>query len=57
MTAALTEVRAARREIFRRMLPATLLLTEDVILDRLAAHDLSGGEIKNVILNAARNAL
>ncbi len=47
----------ARREIFRRMLPATLPLTADVNLDRLAAHDLSGGEIKNVILNAARNAL
>ena len=49
--------KAARREIFRRMLPKNLPLDADVDLDALASKDLSGGEIKNAILNAARNAL
>ena len=48
---------AARREIFRRMLPENMPLAKDVNLSKLAAYDLSGGEIKNVILNAARGAL
>ena len=49
--------REARLEIFRRMVPDTLPLAKDVDLEALAAADLSGGEIKNVLLNAARNAL
>lgn len=49
--------RNSRREIFRRMLPGKLPLGADVDIDVLADYDLSGGEIKNVILNAARNAL
>jgi hypothetical protein len=47
----------ARREIFLRMLPAALPLEADVNVDLLATADLSGGEIKNVVLNAARKAL
>lgn len=49
--------RASRREIFHRMLPKKLPLADDVDLNTLANYDLSGGEIKNVILNATRNAL
>lgn len=49
--------RASRREIFIRILPKKLPLADDVDVDALATHDLSGGEIKNVILNATRNAL
>lgn len=49
--------RESRREIFLRMLPDKLPLADDVDVNVLASHDLSGGEIKNVILNATRNAL
>lgn len=49
--------RASRREIFARMLPSKLPLQADVDIDSLATHDLSGGEIKNIVLNAARKAL
>lgn len=47
----------ARREIFARMLPQQLPLAPGVDFERLSNEDLSGGEIKNVILNAARRAL
>jgi SpoVK/Ycf46/Vps4 family AAA+-type ATPase len=49
--------RDLRRRIWQKLLPAKMPLGPDVDLDRLAAWDLSGGEIKNVILNAARLAL
>lgn len=45
-----------REQIFTRMIPAKMPLDKDVKLPELAAHYLSGGEIKNVILNAARFA-
>jgi len=32
-------------------------LANDVILEALAEHELTGGEIKNAIINAARSAL
>ena len=48
---------AERRAIWSKLLPDRLPLAEDVDLDRLAAAELSGGEIKNVVLNAARLAL
>ncbi len=47
----------ARREIFRRIIPSQLPLAADVSIDILSENDLSGGEIKNVVLNAARIAL
>jgi SpoVK/Ycf46/Vps4 family AAA+-type ATPase len=45
-----------RREIWRRMIPEKMPLL-DVDFEQLAARDLTGGEIKNVVLNAARIAL
>lgn len=49
--------RAMRRKIWELLLPARLPRANDVDLDRLADADLCGGEIKNVVLNAARLAL
>jgi ATP-dependent 26S proteasome regulatory subunit len=49
--------RAGARAIWKKLLPAKLPLESDVELDELAAADLSGGQIKNVVLNAARRAL
>ena len=48
---------AARRRIWEKLLPPELPLARDVDLDRLAELDLSGGEIKNAVLNAARAVL
>jgi hypothetical protein len=48
--------RALREAIWKRMLPKSLPLAKDVEIAELAQKDLSGGEIKNVILNAARAA-
>lgn len=48
--------RAQREEIWRKLLPPRMPLAHDVDPARLAEADLSGGEIKNVILNAARLA-
>lgn len=47
---------ALRRELWQKLLPKRMPLAEDVDIDRLSSNDLSGGEIKNVILNAARFA-
>ena len=49
--------REERRAIWRKLLPEKLPLAEDVDLRTLAEVDLSGGEIKNAILNAIRMAL
>lgn len=49
--------RVMRRQIWDLLLPEKLPLARSVDLDRLAEADLSGGEIKNVVLNAARIAL
>ena len=46
-----------RGEIWRRLLPEKLPLADDVQVDDLASRELTGGEIKNVVLNAARIAL
>jgi hypothetical protein len=48
--------RTLREAIWKRMLPKSLPLARDVDIAELAQKDLSGGEIKNVILNAARAA-
>jgi len=49
--------REERLAIWQRMVPAKLPLGDDVDLDVLAGAELTGGEIKNVLLNAARLAL
>ena len=49
--------RKMRRAIWQKLLPKKMPIAGDVSLDRLAEADLSGGEIKNVVLNAARLAL
>lgn len=49
--------REMRERIWSLLVPRTLPLSRSVDLGELAAEDLSGGEIKNVILNAARHAL
>jgi ATP-dependent 26S proteasome regulatory subunit len=46
-----------RVEIWRRLLPDRLPVGEDVDINRLAEEELTGGQIKNVVLNAARLAL
>ena len=49
--------RAERTRIWRRLVPRKMPLAEDVDVGALAAHELTGGEIKNAVLNAARRAL
>ena len=49
--------RNAREIIFKKLIPKKMPLDKDVSFRKLAQYDLSGGEIKNVILNAARIAL
>jgi len=49
--------RRMRREIWKRMLPQKMPVAADVEYDELSEADLSGGEIKNVVLNAARLSL
>jgi AAA+ superfamily predicted ATPase len=48
--------RGQARQIWEKLLPAKMPLGQDVDLDRLARTPLTGGEIKNVVLNAARRA-
>ena len=46
-----------RRKIWERFLySAKLPLSEDIDLERLSRYELTGGHIKNVVLNAAREA-
>jgi hypothetical protein len=47
---------ALRETIWRKLLPKRLPLAPGVDIARLSREDLAGGEIKNVILNAARFA-
>lgn len=46
----------ARRNIWRGMLPEKMPLAKDVNVEKLAAFEITGGYIKNIILNAARYA-
>ena len=46
-----------RRQIWRKLVPPSMPIGPDVNFDRLAEADLSGGEIRNVVVNAARIAL
>ena len=45
-----------RRKIWEKLIPRKAPLAEDVDLDRLAEYELTGAEIKNAVLNAARRA-
>ena len=49
--------RRMRRDIWEILIPEKMPLADDVDLDALAREDLTGGEIKNVVLNAARISL
>lgn len=49
--------RPMREQIWRRLVPAKLPLADDVDFDALSEGELTGGEIKNTVLNAARIAL
>jgi SpoVK/Ycf46/Vps4 family AAA+-type ATPase len=49
--------RELRRHIWHKLLPPKMPLAEDVDVERLSEADFVGGEIKNVIVNAARRAL
>ena len=46
-----------RRQIWEKFMPQKLPLAQDLDLEELSSLDLAGGEIKNVVLNAARIAL
>lgn len=47
----------SRLRIWKKMLPPRMPLDKDLDFEKLAEQDLSGGEIKNIILNAARRAV
>jgi len=49
--------RSERRAIWDRLLPSKMPLGKDVDKDELTKAKLTGGQIKNVILNAARMAI
>jgi len=49
--------REMRAQIWRRQIPKALPLAEGIDFERLASPDMTGGEIKNAVLNAARIAL
>jgi len=46
-----------RLDIWKRLIPAKLPLDKDVVLNKLAEYKLTGGQIKNVLLQASRLAL
>lgn len=46
-----------REEIWKKMLPVKMPLVEEVTPAKLAEHKLTGGQIKNVLMHAARMAV
>ena len=46
-----------RRELWRKILPKKLPLHKDVSIEKLSKVELTGGEIKNIVLNASRIAI
>ena len=48
--------RLLRKRIWFRMIPRKSILGKDVNLEELSEVDLSGGQIKNIVLNSARRA-
>jgi hypothetical protein len=49
--------RPMRKQIWGRLVPKKLPVSPDVDFDKLSEPELTGGEIKNAVLNAARLAL
>ncbi len=49
--------RRMRRRIWGKLIPDAMPLADDVDLEKLSEADLTGGEIKNAVLNAARLAI
>jgi hypothetical protein len=49
--------RLMRAQIWRNLIPEKLPLAADIDFERLALPDMTGGEIKNAVFNAARIAL
>lgn len=49
--------REQRRDIWKRIVPGKLPLARGIDFEALAEADLSGGEIKNVVINAVRMAI
>ena len=49
--------RDMRAQIWRKHIPKAMPLANDIEFERLAMPDMTGGEIKNAVLNAARIAL
>ena len=49
--------RDMRLEIWHKLIPEKMPLSKDVTFEDLSRERLTGGEIKNVILNSARIAL
>lgn len=47
----------SRKKIWSKLMPAKMPITKDVSIDTLAKEELTGGQIKNVVLQAARMAL
>ncbi len=48
---------AMRCDIWAKLIPKKMPLTTEVVITELAKHALTGGQIKNVVLQAARLAL
>jgi len=48
--------KSIRKKLWKKLLPKKLPLSKDIDFDNLSSFDMSGGEIKNVVLNASRFA-
>ncbi len=48
---------SARKRIWKSHIPENLPIEEDVNFDKLARYELTGGQIKNAVVNAARIAM
>ncbi len=46
-----------RQQIWKKLIPKKMPLEKDVVVEKLADHKLTGGQIKNAVLQAARLAL
>lgn len=46
-----------RKKIWARLLPKKMPLAKEVVIEDLAKEELTGGQIKNIVLQAARMAL
>ncbi len=48
---------ATRKRIWKSHIPKNLPVHEDVDFDKLSRHELTGGQIKNAVVNGARRAM